>query len=235
MPQETELKLSVHPLDLPRLLAHPLLAAAPPQRETLRNTYFDTADLTLMQRRMAVRERQVGPRTLLTVKTAGHSAGGLSRRGEWEAPTEPGRFDFAALVDDEALSRALTALAGQLLPVFQTDFVRRSWLLQHGEARVEVALDEGLIRSAARPDAPTEAILELELELKQGGDAALFGLAQALADGPPDGAGALRLHPSDRSKAERGYALFCGRASVIPTKPAQPADGPAEDRAPPPA
>jgi inorganic triphosphatase YgiF len=117
MPQETELKLALHPHDLPRLLAHPLLVAQAPRRERLRNTYFDTAALTLMQQRLAVRERQVGRRTLLTVKTAGHSVGGLSQRGEWEAPTQPGRFDFAALVNDTTLAQQLTALAPQLVPV----------------------------------------------------------------------------------------------------------------------
>ncbi|MDP2262934.1 MAG: CYTH domain-containing protein [Hydrogenophaga sp.] len=212
MPQETELKLAVHPQDLPRLLAHPLLTSSPPKQQRLRNTYYDTAALDLMQRRMAVRERQIGGRTLLTVKTAGQSVGGLSRRGEWEAPTEPGQFDFATLVDDAVLCAELSALASQLLPVFQTDFVRRSWLLQHGAAVVEVALDQGHISSTARPGAPAEAILELELELKEGEAEALFELAKALADGPPDSAGGLRLQPSDRSKAERGYDLFCGRS-----------------------
>jgi len=96
MPQETELKLSLAAQDLPRLLSHPLLAApAAPQR--LFNTYFDTPGLTLKSRRMAVRERLAGDRWLLTVKTAGSSTGGLSRRQEWEGPTTPGTLDFAAL------------------------------------------------------------------------------------------------------------------------------------------
>ena len=81
MPQETELKLELHPEDLPQLLAHPLLSAQPPRRERLFNTYFDTSALALRAQRMAVRERRVGRRTLLTVKTAGTSVGGLSRRG----------------------------------------------------------------------------------------------------------------------------------------------------------
>ncbi len=78
---ETELKLSLNEADLPRLLSHPLLAnGAGTQR--LLNTYFDTPDLALQQRRMAVRERLVGDRCLLTVKTAGQSQNGLSRRHE---------------------------------------------------------------------------------------------------------------------------------------------------------
>jgi triphosphatase len=83
MAHETELKLSLQTHELPRLLSHPLLASpAAPQR--LLNTYFDTPALDLKQRRMAVRERLAGDQWLLTVKTAGTSQGGLSRRQEWE-------------------------------------------------------------------------------------------------------------------------------------------------------
>jgi len=208
MAQETELKLLLDAQHLPRLLAHPLLAAQAPRRAVLRNTYFDTPALALMQQRMAVRERQVGGRTLLTVKTAGHSVGGLSQRNEWEAPTEPGRFDFAALVDDPALAAQLTALAGQLVPVFGTDFVRHIWLLEHGGAQIEVALDQGFVTAGAA----REALLELELELKSGPVTALTDLARVLSqDEPGPTAPSPWLHPSDRSKAERGLALFLGR------------------------
>lgn len=210
---ETELKLVLQPQDLPRLLAHPLLACQVPQRLHLLNTYFDTPDLALMRLRVAVRERRVGRRTLLTVKTAGSSVGGLSRRGEWEAPTRPGALDFAALVDDAALAQALTALRPQLLPLFSTDFARRQWRLAHAGAEVEVALDQGAIRTSG-PTGRTprqEALLELELELKNGPVQALWSLAQALSHGPDgDDAGGLWLFPSDRSKAERGLALYQG-------------------------
>lgn len=209
MPQETELKLSLAPADLPRLRAHPLLAAEPRTRHLL-NTYFDTPDHALAAARMAVRERMVDGQTLLTVKTAGSSLGGLSRRGEWEAPTAPGAFDFAALVDDAVLATQLLALRPRLLPLFRTDFIRHTWVLPVGEARVEVALDQGHISvpgsaSAHGPDA-SEPLLELELELLQGPEDALHTLATKLAH-RPDG-GTLALTPSDRSKAERGMALF---------------------------
>jgi inorganic triphosphatase YgiF len=211
MPQETELKLEVHPQDLTGLLKHPLLKAQPAQRERLFNTYFDTSTLALRAQRMAVRERLVGRQTLLTVKTAGQSVGGLSCRGEWEAPSRPGAFDFASLVDDEALARQLASVAWQLVPVFRTDFTRRSWVLQHGLARVEVALDHGFIATGHEPGGQRQPILELELELLDGPVDALLDLAHTLALGPQgQAAGALRLLPANRSKAERGYALFMG-------------------------
>jgi triphosphatase len=207
MSLETELKLELHPQDLPRLLAHPLLMAQPPRRERLLNTYFDTSTLNLRAQRMAVRERRVGRRTLLTVKTAGTSVGGLSRRGEWEATTRPGAFDFAALVDDEALAQQLIRVAWQLVPVFRTDFTRRTWLIAHGPARVELALDQGFIATGSR----RQPILELELELLAGPVDALLDLAHTLALGRKgQAAEGLRLLPANRSKAERGYALFMG-------------------------
>ena len=221
MSLEIELKLALRANDVPRLKAHPLLAARRPRRERLLNTYFDTSTLALMAQRIAVRERQVGRRTLLTVKTAGSSVGGLSQRQEWEAPTQPGQFDFAALIDDEALASSLSALAWQLVPVFRTDFERHTWQLHLGEAHIEVALDQGRITTGDGQGPHHEALLELELELKSGPPDALLDLAHTLALGPGgDAASGIWLHPVDRSKAERGLALFLGQK--IQPAPAQP-------------
>ena len=218
MSQETELKLEVHPQDLAALLKHPLLKAQPARRERLFNTYFDTSTLALRAQRMAVRERRVGRQTLLTVKTAGQSVGGLSQRGEWEAPTRSGVFDFTALVGDAALAAQLASVAWQLVPVFRTDFTRRSWVLQHGHACVEVALDQGFIATGNAQGNHRQPILELELELLDGPVDALLDLAHTLALGPHgQAASALRLRPANRSKAERGYALFMGER-VQPVK-----------------
>lgn len=202
MAQETELKLSLDASALPRLLSHPLLAT-PPAPQHLLNTYFDTPQLDLKQRRMAVRERLAGDQWLLTVKTAGHSQAGLSRRQEWEGPTTPGALDFAALVDDAALAADLMALRPALQPLFATDFERRRWIVTHSGARMEVALDQGRIHV---PDTPlSEPLLELELELLEGPEAALPALADVLRQTPQ---GPVALTPSDTSKAQRGMALW---------------------------
>ncbi len=199
---ETELKLTVGADELARLLSHPLLNT-PFEQERLRNTYFDTPDLTLKARRMAVRERQADERWLLTVKTAGSSHAGLSRRQEWEGPTTPGALDFAALVDDAALAAELMALRPRLQRLFQTDFVRQRRVVAHAGARIELALDQGLIHV---PNTPlSEALLELELELLSGPEASLMALAEALRQTPQ---GPVRLLPSDASKAQRGLALW---------------------------
>ena len=211
MPQETELKLLIRPEDLPRLLSHPALQGASARRERLYNTYLDTPDLQLKASRMAVRERRIGRRTWLTVKTAGSSAGGMSVRGEWEAPTRPGEPDFRALLGDHPLADVLSRLAGRLVPVFQTDFVRRSWTLDHEGAVIELAVDDGQISAGTGQGGRSERLQEIELELKTGPAIALFSLAMDLSlpvRGDPSSG--LWLMPSDLSKAQRGLALFEG-------------------------
>ena len=201
---ETELKLAIAAQDVPALLAHPLLAAEPSQRQRLVSTYFDTPKRTLLARRVAVRERRVGRQTLLTVKTAGSVIGGLARRGEWEAQTTPGAFDFVALVDDTTLADELQTLAGMLVPVFTTDFTRRQWLVTHRKAQIEVALDRGHIHATTRDGPRSLPLLELELELKQGPPDALFSLARQLGHNA-------HLRPVAASKSDRGYVLHQGR------------------------
>ena len=199
---ETELKLSLRQQDVPALLTHPLLTA-PAKVQRLLNTYFDTPALDLKQRRMAVRERLASEQWLLTVKTAGKSENGLSRRQEWEAPTTPGALDFAALVDDAELATSLMALRANLKPLFRTDFERHSWVITHHDARIEVALDQGHITVPGTT--LSEPILELELELLNGPDAALHALAEALRQ---TAQGGIALTPSDTSKAQRGMVLW---------------------------
>ena len=199
---ETELKLLLSAPELPRLLAHPLLAGTS-RTQRLLNTYFDTPHLALQQGRMAVRERLSGAQSLLTVKTAGQSTGGLSRRQEWEGPTTPGALQFDALVDDTALSQTLMALRPQLQAMFCTDFERQRWVIAHGGAQIEVALDQGRIHVPGTE--LSEPLLELELELLSGPEEALMTLADALRQTPQ---GVVTLTPSDASKAQRGQALW---------------------------
>jgi inorganic triphosphatase YgiF len=199
---ETELKLSLSEADLPRLLAHPLLAQEGDTQRLL-NIYFDTPDLALQQRRMAVRERLAGDQWLLTVKTAGQSQNGLSRRQEWEGPTTPGALQFDTLVDDAALRKDLMALRPNLQALFCTDFARRRWVIAHAGAQIEVALDQGRIHVPGTD--LSEPLLELELELLSGPESALMALADVLRQTPY---GPVTLLPSDASKAQRGMALW---------------------------
>lgn len=196
MATEIELKLRLDPRQLRKLLAHPLLAATPPQRQRLLNTYYDTPELALRARRVALRFRKKGWEWLLTVKSAEPASGGLAVRNEWESAATPGIFDFSH-VDAPALRTLLDGLRDDLEPVFTTDFTRLRWQLACGESQIEVAIDRGSIVARGR----REKICEVELELLAGRVEDLFELARQLQHH-------LILHPAIASKAEAGYRLF---------------------------
>jgi inorganic triphosphatase YgiF len=204
MAKEIELKLRLPPSQARRLLAHPVLSGCPPQKFRLFNTYYDTPELDLRKRGIALRLRRKGWSVwLMTVKGGDSGAGGLAQRSEWEAATQPGVFDFS-IVSDAGLREFLEAHHTRLQPVFSTDFTRTAWTLNGDGSVVELALDRGKISAlpVAGGAVPAgQALCEVELELLEGESPdVLFDLAIALAAD-------LQLHPEIVSKAERGYAL----------------------------
>ena len=218
MAVETELKLSIPAGAVARLRRHPLLAGIKPQRQRLANTYYDTPALDLKRRRIALRHRQTAWGQLLTVKSAEPAAGGLAQRSEWEAPSLPGAFDFSH-VDDRRLRAQLEELTPSLQPVFATDFLRTTWLLEPAPGvRIEMALDRGAVRCERDGGVHEDPICEIELELLEGAPSSLFDVALALQADLP-------LRPEIASKAERGFRLFqqmpqqpvrAGRSPVVP-------------------
>ena len=207
MPKEIELKLSLSPTQARRLLTHPLLAGEKPKKYRLFNTYYDTPELDLRKRGIALRLRRKGWAVwLMTVKGGDSGPGGLSQRNEWEAPTEPGVFDFG-VVSDEGLRAFLEERHERLQAIFSTDFSRLAWTIRRGDSLIELVLDRGRIARGGDggEQAGATAICEIELELLEGESTdELFGLAIELAAD-------LHLHPEIVSKAERGYALVDGR------------------------
>lgn len=210
MGTETELKLAFKASDLAPLLEHPLLTT-PGKRQKLYNIYYDTPELTLMKQGMAVRERKILRKMLLTVKISHSTQGGLSSRSEWEAPTTQGQFDFQTLIDDPLIAEKMSMLAPQLIPIFTTDFTRRSWDVVFRGAKIQIAIDQGKIVTLRGGALHEEEISEVELELMEGSPVTLFGLARVLSR-------RVRLHPSAPSKAERGYKLFQD-IRISPLKP----------------
>ena len=199
MAQEIELKLAL-PEDAQRhLLRHPVLAQAA-SKETYRlvNLYYDTPELELRSRGMALRLRAQGKLWLQTVKCAGSGAGGLSSRPEWETPYV-GHFDFSAVdVPDVRAWLDRPKLKARIAPVFETNFQRTAWIFEpKPDTRIMMVLDRGWIAAAGR----REAISEVEIELLQGDAAQLFTLAHTLAE-------RVAVAPAPLSKADRGYRLF---------------------------
>ncbi len=201
MAQEIELKLRCDKSAVPLLVKKLSSLGDTRQRAlTLDNTYYDTPDLALHARAVALRVRRAGRRLLQTVKTAGTVSAGLSSRSEWET-TFRGQFDFSC-VEDDALQGFLTEQAASLAPVFCTRFKRTAWHLNFAGASIEAAIDVGEITVGAYH----EPIHELELELKSGPRRALQSLHRELST-------VATLSPTDDSKAQRGFALW--HAAVI--------------------
>ncbi|MDO8768884.1 MAG: CHAD domain-containing protein [Burkholderiaceae bacterium] len=206
-PEEIELKLVLptsHPSNLAERLAQtPVLARRKATHQHLHNTYYDTPEQLLRQKRVALRIRRIGteakPLWLQTLKMGGSNDSALSQRGEWEAPVPGG----AALVGSTLKNTPWSSIDPDgsvfraLVPCFVTSFNRTSWLVRRrGGSVVEVALDIGQIVAGGKHT----PICELELELKAGQPAALFDLAQQIS-------GTIAVLPLAISKAERGYAL----------------------------
>ena len=213
MAHEVELKLHVHPDDLARLVALPLLAQraeGAPVSGQLRTVYFDTPDLRLFARGIALRLRHDGTRRIQGLKTVTGDpqadAAAVAVRREWEWPLDGNGNgdvpDFTRLDAEGAGALVPEDARDALVPIFATDFTRTAVLLRlDAQTSVEVAIDDGTI-AAGRGD---ERISEVELELKSGRIGRLFALAQELHRAVP-------LRIGMESKAELGYRMVSGRA-----------------------
>jgi triphosphatase len=213
MGSETELKLRLSPADARKVSRLGLLRGRPKETLRLENVYYDTAEHALADRKMALRRRRIGQRWLITIKSAGKSGGGLSTRSEWEYPCPPDQFDFSG-VDQAALRAFLEKITPQLVPLYSTNFQRRTWMIEpHAALSIELALDEGEITACpldgdGQPGRTlSKPLCELELELKRGESRALFDIALQLA-------AKLALMPENESKAQRGRRLYKGIADA---------------------
>lgn len=203
---ETELKLWLSPGDVAAFRALARLARARPRQEALHTLYFDTPGLALARHGIALRVRRIGRRWVQTLKTEGEKSGGLSRRLELETPVGGPLPDFSRLPAETVDRLIRRKWRTRLVPVYETRFLRTAWNLRAPDgSRVEVALDVGEIVAGRL----SEALCEVELELKSGSADALYGLAQGLAQ-------RVLLIPFDASKAERGARLAAGK----PRRPA---------------
>jgi len=232
MAVETELKLLLPPDTAATILRRPalrrLLTAAPEaagseaapadgeepeqepgdaglHRQKLDSTYFDTPDRWLSGRRMALRVRKIGRKRIQTLKAPTAGPDGLQNFLEIEAEIAADRPQLAA-VTDAKLRRRLERekIWTRLRPIFETKFQRSALLTEHGDSRIEVAVDLGSITAGGR----RMPIAEIELELKSGAPAALYDLAEQLA---LQLAEEVPIRLGAETKAARGFALADGR------------------------
>lgn len=179
MGKETEYKLAVGDLQLldcilcSRMVTEKL--CAPYAYIRMRTTYYDTEDGFLEKRRWMLRLRTEDGRSVVTMKTPGEGY----TRGEWEVESE---------YLDEALSKLAALGAPQelaslqpdaLAPICGASFTRITAELRlTDDTACMICGDVGDLTGGGR----TALLCELELELKQGNEAALTAFAQELMD-----------------------------------------------------
>ncbi|MFP3942654.1 MAG: CHAD domain-containing protein, partial [Alphaproteobacteria bacterium] len=214
--REIELKLLAAPDVLARLRRSPLVgrhAQGHAVTRPLLSVYYDTPDLALRRKGMALRVRKKGPVHVQTVKTE-DASGAASNRAELEALLPDDRPDPERIADEDLRRFVIRrAAGGGLRPIYETDIRRteRQLVTPEGD-RVELAIDTGVIRADGRE----EPVSELEFELKHGSPAALFRLARPIVEQFCVRLGVL-------SKAARGYALATGESGIAPVKATAPA------------
>lgn len=202
---EIELKLRFPASRLREVVTLPLLKGRGATTRKLAATYFDTPELELSRRRIALRVRREGRRWVQALKGGGTVVSGVHQRLEIEnVLREP--YPDVSILPRNPLTKILRTrkVAESLVPVLRTEITRSLRLLEPAPGvLIEVAIDRGVIRSGRR----RERVCEIELELKSGPVGALFELAQQLARVVP-------LKLEHRSKAERGYDLFRGTVAT---------------------
>jgi inorganic triphosphatase YgiF len=214
---EREIKLRL-PAGAARRVWRVARAAGRARQRTVSSVYYDTASERLRRSGVALRLRRDGKRWLQTLKLESSPAAGFAARAEWELPAPRGRLALAAFPRAEIMAATgldLARLEGQLRPLFETRFARRSAdVVLDAATRAEISVDQGFVAAGER----REAIGEVEIELKAGEAASLLRYAAGMAK-------RLALELEFESKAERGYRLAAGETFPRPRKWRRPALG----------
>ncbi len=158
----------------------PFTAGARTKTVQLEDRYVDTGDGALARAGFAVRLRQSGPATTVSIKSLARTAGpgGSVRRDELEGPadrTAPAidwpASDARSLVIEHAGEAPLV----ELVTIRQ---LRRQRQLRSPATRIELSLDEVDVVTRGRV---VDRFVELEAELMRGDESALGSLAVELA------------------------------------------------------
>lgn len=204
---EIELKLRIDPKHVARLKNAPVLREVKEGRRLITthlvSIYHDTPKLSLASKGLAIRVRKKGTKGWeQTVKTSNGLREALPKRHEWTVELENGELDLD-LFTDKDVTKLLNKFAKKkkIERIFESDLKRSSVDLTYRDAVMELAIDQGVVRSGEK-EVP---ISEVEFELKEGHPAALFDLALELQRTVP-------LLLSMRTKASRGRDLYLGKA-----------------------
>ena len=165
MGSEIELKFQVSSQEMKTLRAARSLRpmdAETTEAEKLLSVYFDTAERRLRRKGISLRVRHNGEGRVQTIKTQTSSI--PFSRGQWEHKIEGDQPDLRFIRGTPLAKLRTKKLRYALSPIFATQIHRVTRLLNENGSRIEMALDEGLVRAGRK----TEPISEVELELKRG-------------------------------------------------------------------
>ena len=159
---------------------------------SMETTYYDTQDRKLSTRHCTLRRRMENTVSVCTFK-APHKDGG---RKELETEAETIQEGVLKLCKAGAELMLLQIATEDLIEVCGARFTRLAKSLEIPGAKVELALDQGILLGGSK-ELP---FAEVEVELKEGTDEAAIAFAKALAE-------EFGLIPEPKSKFARAMAL----------------------------
>lgn len=163
------------------------------QEFAMETTYYDTAAGDLGRFHWTLRRRFENGRSICTVKTPDIDGG----RGEWELECDNIMDAIPELCKLGAPHTLMICAAVGVQEVCGARFTRQASTLEIEGAVVEIALDRGILTGGGK-EIP---LCEIEVELKEGSDAAAIAFAAALAE-------KYGLKPEHRSKYRRALNLM---------------------------
>lgn len=165
------------------------------QEISMETTYYDTPGRDLGRLRWTLRSRMENGVAVCTVKTPAADGG----RGEWELCRGDIREAVPELCKLGAPAELLTLTRSGLEAVCGAKFTRQAAILTVGDCTVELALDSGMLLGGGK-ELP---LWEIEVEVKEGSEAAAVAFAEELA-------AKYDLTAESRSKYSRALALAKG-------------------------
>jgi len=141
---------------------------------SMETTYYDTVDLKLALHHWTLRRRMENGVSVCTFKRP-HPDGG---RGEWEVEAASIMEGVMKLCQAGADWELMRCAAGGLLETCGARFTRLAAPLEIPGAKVELALDQGVLTGRGK-ELP---FAEVEVELKEGTDEAAIAFAGELAE-----------------------------------------------------
>ena len=162
---------------------------------SMETTYYDTFDMKLMMHRWTLRRRMENGVSVCTFKKPLDDGS----KAEWEVEAPNIMEGVMQLCQSGAPWELMRCCAGGVRQVCGAKFTRLAKTVLLEGCTVEIALDQGVLTGRGK-EIP---LCEVEVELKEGEDAAAAAFAAALAE-------EFGLVPEEKSKFARALALAMG-------------------------